>query len=54
MRRIQTSPFIPYKDDVRGFVYEVETGRLREVKLIEGRDSHRDAGVSWRTGNAPD
>jgi carbonic anhydrase len=29
--RIQHSPFIPHKDDVRGFVYEVETGRLREV-----------------------
>lgn len=31
IRRIQTSPFIPYKDSVRGFIYEVETGRLREV-----------------------
>jgi carbonic anhydrase len=30
--RIQASPFIPRKDGVRGFVYEVETGRLREVK----------------------
>ena len=29
--RIQASPFIPRKDQVRGFVYEVETGRLREV-----------------------
>ena len=29
--RIKTSPFIPRKDSVRGFVYEVETGRLREV-----------------------
>jgi carbonic anhydrase len=29
--RIKASPFIPRKDDVRGFVYEVETGRLREV-----------------------
>lgn len=31
IRRIQASPFIPHKDAVRGFVYEVETGRLREV-----------------------
>ena len=30
--RVQASPFIPRKDAVRGFVYEVETGRLREVK----------------------
>ena len=29
--RIQASPFIPRKDSVRGFVYEVESGRLREV-----------------------
>jgi len=29
--RIQHSPFIPHKDSVRGFIYEVETGRLREV-----------------------
>ena len=29
--RIKASPFIPNKDSVRGFVYEVETGRLREV-----------------------
>src|SRR5206468_10600175 len=29
--RIKASPFIPRKDEVRGFVYEVETGRLREV-----------------------
>ena len=29
--RIKASPFVPRKDSVRGFVYEVETGRLREV-----------------------
>jgi carbonic anhydrase len=29
--RIRTSPFVPHKN-VRGFVYEVETGRLREVE----------------------
>jgi carbonic anhydrase len=29
--RIKASPFIPKKDIVRGFVYEVETGKLREV-----------------------
>jgi carbonic anhydrase len=31
MRRIQSSPFIPRKESVRGFIYEVESGRLREV-----------------------
>ena len=30
--RVKASPFIPKKDSVRGFVYEVETGRLREVQ----------------------
>ena len=29
--RIKASPFVPKKDNVRGFVYEVETGNLREV-----------------------
>ena len=29
--RIKASPFLPHKDSVRGFVYEVESGRLREV-----------------------
>ena len=29
--RIQASPFIPRKDRVRGFVYDVATGKLREV-----------------------
>jgi carbonic anhydrase len=29
--RIKASPFIPRKDSIRGFIYEVETGRLREV-----------------------
>jgi len=29
--RIKASPFIPTKDSVRGFVYDVETGQLREV-----------------------
>ena len=30
--RIKASPFIQNKGSIRGFVYEVETGRLREVK----------------------
>jgi carbonic anhydrase len=30
--RIEASPFLPHTDRVRGFVYDVETGRLREVK----------------------
>jgi carbonic anhydrase len=29
--RIKASPFVPRKDAIRGFIYEVESGRLREV-----------------------
>jgi carbonic anhydrase len=29
--RIKASPFIPHTDAVRGFVYDVNSGRLREV-----------------------
>ena len=31
LNRVKASPFIPKKESVRGFVYEVETGNLREV-----------------------
>ena len=31
IERIRADPFIPRTEHVRGFVYEVETGRLREV-----------------------
>jgi carbonic anhydrase len=29
--RIKASPFIPKKDSVRGFVFDVATGRLDEI-----------------------
>jgi carbonic anhydrase len=32
LARVNASPFIPNKESVRGFVFEVETGKLREVK----------------------
>jgi carbonic anhydrase len=31
MARIQASPFVPRKDHVRGFIYDVHGGRLTEV-----------------------
>ncbi|MFV2118351.1 beta-class carbonic anhydrase [Streptomyces sp. Act-28] len=31
MRRVRTSPFLQHTDDVRGFVFDVTTGLLREV-----------------------
>jgi carbonic anhydrase len=32
MARVEASPFLLHADRVRGFVYEVESGRLREVR----------------------
>ena len=29
--RIKASPFVPHKDHIRGFVFDVATGKLREV-----------------------
>ncbi len=29
--RIQSSPFIPHKDAIRGFIFDVATGKLNEV-----------------------
>ena len=29
--RLKASPFIPHKDDIRGFVFDVYTGELNEV-----------------------
>jgi carbonic anhydrase len=34
MARIETNPFVHAKTDVRGFVYDVETGRVREVSSM--------------------
>ena len=31
MARIRVNPFIPHKDQLRGFVYDCATGRLEEV-----------------------
>ncbi|MCW3003185.1 MAG: hypothetical protein JWQ20_2483 [Conexibacter sp.] len=35
LRRVRSSPFLPHTDDVRGFVFQVEDGALREV-VLEG------------------
>jgi carbonic anhydrase len=31
--RVREHPLLPHRDNVRGFVYEVETGHLREVRV---------------------
>ncbi|MEU8823800.1 carbonic anhydrase [Streptomyces sp. NPDC048636] len=32
MQRVRTSPFLLHTDDVRGFVFDVKTGLLREIE----------------------
>jgi carbonic anhydrase len=32
--RIEANPLIPHRDSVRGFVYDVRTGLLREVSAV--------------------
>lgn len=31
IQKVRTSPFLPHTDDVRGFVFDVRTGLLREI-----------------------
>jgi carbonic anhydrase len=32
MRRIKASPFLPRRDNIRGFVFDVDTGKLNKVR----------------------
>ena len=48
--RIQASPFIPRKHSIRGFVYEVETGRLREVDVAAAGRRFERTGTPAQTG----
>jgi len=41
LARIKTSPFIPHRDQVRGFVYDLGSGRLREVAQAPARAGSR-------------
>ncbi len=34
MQRVRTSPFLLHTDDVRGFVFDVHTGLLREITAL--------------------
>jgi carbonic anhydrase len=34
--RVRRSPFLPHRDVVRGFVYDVDTHRLREIEVQDG------------------
>ncbi|WP_409465024.1 beta-class carbonic anhydrase [Amycolatopsis sp. GA6-003] len=32
LARVRTSPFLPHRDSVRGFVFDVATGKLAEIR----------------------
>jgi carbonic anhydrase len=35
IRRVRSSPFLPHRDVVRGFVYDVDSHALREIEVKE-------------------
>jgi carbonic anhydrase len=37
--RVRRSPFVPHRDNVRGFVYDVDTHRLREIEVPDAADA---------------
>ncbi len=39
--RLKASPFVPHMDKVRGFVFDIVTGLLREVRLRRVRPRHQ-------------
>ena len=53
LARVHASPFIPLKDNVRGFVYEVETGVLREVAKQLSSLSLKCGGAQQTSAAAP-
>ena len=40
--RVRRSPFVPHRDAVRGFVYDVDTRRLREIDVDGDGDGDGD------------
>jgi carbonic anhydrase len=34
LQRLRAHPWIPQRINIRGFVYDVATGRLREIKTV--------------------
>lgn len=38
IQRLYMTPFVPHKESIRGFVYDVTSGQLHEVKLTHRQD----------------
>src|ERR1022692_3026300 len=51
--RIKASPFIPHRDSVRGFVYDVSTGRLNEVEAADRELTGSTAGATQGAARYP-
>jgi carbonic anhydrase len=45
LAKIRENPFLAHVTDVHGFIFDVRTGKLREVERVEGIDRGRVAGV---------
>jgi len=49
--RLKASPFVPRKDSIRGFVYDVKTGELREVaRTVDGQPTPASRSHSATSG----
>jgi carbonic anhydrase len=51
LERVRRSPFLPHREEVRGFVYDVDTGVLREVE--DGAGAGTGAGGAATNADAP-
>ena len=45
MRRVKDSPFLHHTGDVRGFIFDVETGLMEEVPTDDETDRGRESGA---------
>ena len=48
LARLRASPELPAREHIRGFVFDPETGALREVRQPAGARERRDISVGWR------
>jgi carbonic anhydrase len=46
MKRLEMTPFVPFKGHVRGFVYDVQTGLLEEVFVDDDAAAGEPSGTS--------
>jgi carbonic anhydrase len=57
LERVRRSAFLPHREEVRGFVYDVDTGMLREIEAAGAGGAGDDApgaGADAPTGPDPD